>query len=78
MHITLITPAKKQTRNGNRISALRWAMFLRQDNNTVKIQTDYNYTKTDLMIALHAWRSSNAILKYKKSYPKGIPFFLMI
>ena len=70
MHITLITPAKKQTRNGNRISALRWAKFLRQDNNTVKIQTDYNYTKTDLMIALHAWRSSNAIHKYKKLYPK--------
>ena len=71
MHITLITPAKKQARNGNRISALRWAKFLRQDNHTVKIHTEYNYSKTNLMIALHAWRSSNAIIKYKKLYPKG-------
>ena len=46
MHITLITPATKQSRDGNRISAIRWAKFLRAQQYQVDINTSYKGNKT--------------------------------
>ena len=71
MHITLITPATKQSRDGNRISALRWASIFRAQNFRVNIETSYNGKQTDLMVALHAWRSAAAIKTYRKLFPEG-------
>jgi len=71
MKISLITPAKKQARNGNRATALRWARFLRKVGHRVDVDTDYTGETTDLMIAIHAWRSSDAIIRYRKKNPDG-------
>jgi putative glycosyltransferase (TIGR04348 family) len=71
MKISLITPAKKHSKNGNRASALRWARFLRDAGHKVRIDVDYGDEPADLMIALHAWRSAAAIDRYKALYPKG-------
>lgn len=71
MKISLITPAKKHSKNGNRASALRWAKFLRGAGHSVRIDVDYKDEPADLMIALHAWRSAAAIEQYKALYPKG-------
>jgi putative glycosyltransferase (TIGR04348 family) len=70
MNINLITPAKKFSKNGNRATSLRWARILRELGHRVNISVNYEGEKTDLMIALHAWRSSSSIIKYKKIYPK--------
>lgn len=71
MEINLITPAKKYSRNGNRTSAIRWAGFLRKNGHKVKINTKYDGSPCDLMIALHAWRAAPAINLYKSYYPSG-------
>ena len=71
MKITLITPAKKHSKNGNRTSAVRWARFLDAQGHTTQINTQYDGTPCDLMIALHAWRSADAINLYKVRYPNG-------
>ncbi len=71
MKISLITPAKKYSRNGNRTSAKRWAGFLREQGHKVKITTNYDGSPCDVMIALHAWRAAQAINLYRSFYPKG-------
>jgi putative glycosyltransferase (TIGR04348 family) len=71
MKIHLVTPAKKRSKNGNRTSALRWARLLRGQSHKVQIDTDYNGESTDLVIALHAWRSAAAIDRYRALYPAG-------
>ncbi|MBM09518.1 MAG: TIGR04348 family glycosyltransferase [Magnetovibrio sp.] len=71
MKITLITPAKKHSKNGNRTSALRWAKFLRELGHHVSVESLYTRVNTDLMIALHAWRSADSITSYRSQYPNG-------
>jgi len=71
MKIHLVTPAKQNSRNGNRTSALRWAGLLRGAGHRVRIDTDYNGEPTDLVIALHAWRSAAAIRRYREASPQG-------
>ncbi len=71
MKISLITPAKKQSKNGNRTTALRWARMLRQAGHRVRIDVDYGGEAVDLMIAIHAWRSADAILRYRERFPGG-------
>lgn len=69
--ISLITPAKKQSKYGNRRTALRWARMLRQAGHRVRIDIDYGGEAADLMIAIHAWRSAAAILRYRERFPGG-------
>jgi putative glycosyltransferase (TIGR04348 family) len=71
MKISLITPAKKRSKDGNRTTALRWARILRDLGHRVDISVDYQGKRTDLMIALHAWRSAASISKYREIYPDG-------
>ncbi len=71
MKIHLVTPAKKNDRNGNRTSALRWAKLLQQQGHKVQLESEYNGDPVDLLIALHAWRSAEAIERYKTLYPHG-------
>ena len=42
MKISLITPAKKHSKNGNRASAVRWAGFLSEQGHRVRIDMDYD------------------------------------
>ncbi len=69
MKISLITPAKKRSKNGNRTTALRWARILRELGHRVDIEVAYKGEKADLMIALHAWRSADSIAKFREIYP---------
>ena len=71
MKISLITPAQKATRTGNRTTAYRWARILRSLGHRVQVATHYDETPADLMIALHAWRSADSIRAYRARYPSG-------
>ncbi|MGI9303858.1 MAG: selenoneine biosynthesis selenosugar synthase SenB [Gammaproteobacteria bacterium] len=71
MKVSLITPAAKHSRSGNRASAMRWAGILRRLGHKVRVASDYSGGATDLMIALHAWRSAGAIAHYRRIYPQG-------
>ena len=71
MKISLITPAKKQARSGNRSTAKRWGGFLRKIGHQVNIGINYTGQDVDLMIAIHAWRSAVSILRYRERFPDG-------
>ncbi len=69
MKISLITPAHKQSRAGNRTTAVRWAAILRDLGHKVHISQEYDGTKADAMVALHAWRSAQSIREFDRLYP---------
>jgi putative glycosyltransferase (TIGR04348 family) len=68
MKISLITPAPKATRTGNRTTAVRWARMLRSLGHRVELATCYDGTPADLMIALHAWRSADSVRAWRARY----------
>lgn len=69
MRITLITPANRRSRAGNRTTAARWARLLRALGHRVTVATDYADQPGDLMIALHAWRSAGSIERFRQRHP---------
>ena len=70
MKIILITPGKIQSKTGNRTTAMRWARLLRGLGHRVTIQTDWDGTPGDMMVALHAWRSASSIEKFFQRFPE--------
>jgi putative glycosyltransferase (TIGR04348 family) len=69
MKISLITPAPKQSRAGNGVTARRWARLIRELGHAVRVARDYRDEPADLMIALHAWRSAASIRRFRARQP---------
>lgn len=69
MNIRLITPAPPRSRAGNRATATRWAAILRALGHRVRVSADYAGEPADLMVALHAWRSAEAIARFAADHP---------
>jgi putative glycosyltransferase (TIGR04348 family) len=69
MKIQLVTPAGPSARNGNSITAVRWARMLKQLGHRVFMNQSYAGGAYDLMIALHARRSAESIERFHKQYP---------
>jgi putative glycosyltransferase (TIGR04348 family) len=70
MHVTLVTPADKRSRSGNRTTAARWATILRDLGHRVQLTQAYHGGATDLLIALHAWRSAGSIAEFRRHDPE--------
>lgn len=77
MRITLVTPASRGSRSGNRATADRWARHLRALGHRPRIITEYAGEPTDLMIALHAWRSMEAVRRFREDRP-GAPLIVAL
>ena len=69
MRIRLVTPAPPRSRAGNRATAARWAAILRGLGHRVDVSVDYAGEPADLMVALHAWRSADAIARFAARRP---------
>ena len=69
MEIIVITPPGPSTRTGNAVAALRWARILRQLGHRVTVAAEYGDEPVDAMVAIHAWRSAEAIRRFKLRYP---------
>ncbi len=69
MKIFMVTPAGKRSLSGNRATAVRWWRILKRLGHTVEVDTDWDGSSADMMIALHAWRSAGAIKAFKARYP---------
>lgn len=69
MQISLITPAGKQSKSGNRTTAGRWARILRGLGHRVLVATEYHDEDVEMMIALHAWRTADASHRFHDLYP---------
>lgn len=70
MKIVIVTPAAARVRNGNRNTAQRWAIFLRQLGHRVSVQVEWDGSRTDLMLALHARRSYASIKRFSECCPE--------
>lgn len=69
MKISLVTPAGKQSRAGNRTTAIRWARILRSLGHTVAINEQDTESNADMMVAVHAWRSHASIRAFSEAHP---------
>lgn len=69
MYITIITPAGQGSKAGNRATAERWQRLLVQAGHCVSVVTEYKGEHCDLLLALHAWRSHEAIRIFEKAWP---------
>ena len=70
MRISLITPAAARARNGNRNTATRWARMLRELGHRVGVEQEWSAGRAELMIALHARRSADSIVRYAETFPE--------
>ena len=64
-----MTPAPVGSLHGNRITALRWQGFLEALGYSVEVTESWSGGDADLLIALHAYRSHQSIVAFKKQYP---------
>lgn len=69
LRVSLVTPAPRGSRAGNRASANRWAEILRRLGHRVDVSTDYQGEPADLLVGLHAWRSAASIARFAAKYP---------
>lgn len=71
MTIRIVTPAGPEDRNGNSITALRWARILKGLGHRVVVAREYDGESCDLLIALHARKSAASIRRFKKLHPEN-------
>lgn len=78
MQIALVTPARLGARNGNRVTAERWARILRSLGHRVRITTSLGGgPPADLLVALHARRSAASIRRFRATRP-GAPIVVAL
>jgi putative glycosyltransferase (TIGR04348 family) len=77
MKICLVTPAPKGSRKGNRVTAVRWARLLRDLGHRVRIAERFDGQHCDVLVALHALRSADSILRYREERPAA-PLFVTL
>jgi putative glycosyltransferase (TIGR04348 family) len=69
MRIVIVTPAGKQSKSGNRNTAVRWAAFLRELGHRASVEVEWDGRAADVMIALHARRSHASIQRFANAHP---------
>lgn len=69
MQIQIVTPAKPGSRRGNRVTAERWERLLQKLGHLTSVEEAYRDEQVDLLIALHAGRSTLSIQRYRELHP---------
>jgi len=72
-----VTPAALGSLHGNRLTALRWQRFLEELGYSVEVSESWSGGDAGLLIALHAYRSHQSLVQFKKKYPSR-PIVLML
>jgi putative glycosyltransferase (TIGR04348 family) len=71
MRIFMACPAPPHSRKGNRVTAVRWARLLRSLGHRLSIVQEYDGSPCDVLIALHARRSFEAVRRYRRIHRDG-------
>jgi putative glycosyltransferase (TIGR04348 family) len=70
MNIHIVTPAGAGRRSGNRHTAQRWRDFLRGAGHRVTVASKWDGAAADLLIALHARKSSESVQAFHAAHPQ--------
>ncbi len=68
MKIFIACPAPPHSRKGNRVTAVRWAKILKSLGLRVTIGQRYDGREYDLLVALHARRSYETVVGFRRLY----------
>lgn len=69
MRICLVTPHPVRSAHGNGVTAARWAAILGELGHTVETTQHYQGQDADLLLALHARRSADAVRRFHARRP---------
>jgi len=67
--VIIVTPAPPGSRAGNRNTAVRWAKIVRGLGYRATVQTQWENECCDLLVALHARKSHDALSAYRMACP---------
>lgn len=69
LRATIVTPAPRRSRQGNRVTALRWAALLRRLGARVRVVERWHGEACDLLVAVHAVKSGDSVLAAASAVP---------
>src|SRR4051794_7581293 len=69
--IFIVTPARPGACSGNLHTATRWASMLRRARHRVAVGLAWQGEPCDLLVALHARRSHDSVVRYRRARPGG-------
>lgn len=69
MNVLLVSPAPRQSRKGNGVTARRWAGILRRLGHEVRVEEEYGGQPCDLLLALHARKSAASVERFAEERP---------
>ena len=68
MNVSLVTPAARGSRSGNRVTAVRWARILRDLGHRVRVREAFDGGDPDLLVAVHAYRSAASVARFRERF----------
>jgi putative glycosyltransferase (TIGR04348 family) len=71
MRVLVVTPARPGSRNGNRVTALRWARILRRLGHHVRLAEEYGGERCDVLVALHARKCHPSVARFRAERPRA-------
>lgn len=71
MKIALVSPDPPESPHGNGVTARRWAGLLGELGHTVRVSTEYDGDRYDLLVALHARKSADAVRAFHAAQPSA-------